>query len=294
MKDVTPKVRPGIQTVESLGGLNFEFSLTLHHHSSRHALARCSPICHSSDIALTFFSCRRSRVWFQEMQSPHPSNHRSPMESNLATFRKVRDLVRTSHFVNDLPTGNATSQEVNSARPLIFPPSPHHSSHHFSLFTPSPSCVTIVYFQTSTTLFYLSKMSSSLLERSNDALRINPNGNLYTGPSDINITTHGSDWYWAVTAVMATATLTFIGLSFTVPRRARVFHYITSAITMTAAVAYFTMASNLGYTPIHVEFSRSNHKVAGTFREIFYVRYIDWVITTPVSLHSIKCLLYKL
>jgi len=128
-------------------------------------------------------------------------------------------------------------------------------------------------------------MSSTFLDkRGNDALHVNPNGNLYTGPSDINITTHGSDWYWAVTAVMATATLIFVGLSFTVPRRARVFHYITAAITMTASVAYFSMASNLGYTPIHVEFSRSDHRVSGTYREIFYVRYIDWVITTPLLL----------
>lgn len=41
--------------------------------------------------------------------------------------------------------------------------------------------------------------------------------------SDI-ITTYGSDWYWAVTAVMAAATLAFMGLSFSVPRRNRIFH----------------------------------------------------------------------
>lgn len=130
-------------------------------------------------------------------------------------------------------------------------------------------------------------MSSNIFDkRSNDALNVNPDNGLYTGPADINITTHGSDWYWAVTAVMATSTLIFVGLSFTVPRRARIFHYITAAITMTASIAYFTMASNLGYTPIRVEFSRSDSKVSGIYREIFYVRYIDWVITTPVSLNE--------
>jgi len=124
----------------------------------------------------------------------------------------------------------------------------------------------------------------SLDKRGNNALTVNPNNGYYTGPSDINITTHGSDWYWAVTAIMAASTLMFVGLSFTVPRRARVFHYITAAITMTASVAYFSMASNLGYTPIHVEFQRSDPKVSGIYREIFYVRYIDWVITTPLLL----------
>jgi bacteriorhodopsin len=43
------------------------------------------------------------------------------------------------------------------------------------------------------------------------------------------------------------------------------------------------MASNLGYAAIEVEFQRSNPKVSGMYREIFYVRYIDWFITTPVS-----------
>lgn len=44
---------------------------------------------------------------------------------------------------------------------------------------------------------------------------------------------------------------------------------------MIAAIAYFTMASNLGWTGIAVEFRRSDPKVAGTIRQIFYVRHID-------------------
>lgn len=123
-----------------------------------------------------------------------------------------------------------------------------------------------------------------LEKRSNDALSANPNVFMYPTSSDINITTHGSDWYWAVTAVMAVSTFAFIGLSFTVPRRNRVFHYITASITMVASIAYFTMASNLGYAATMVEFERSSPKVAGLYREIFYVRYIDWFVTTPVSI----------
>ena len=44
------------------------------------------------------------------------------------------------------------------------------------------------------------------------------------------------------------------------------------------------MASNLGWTPIDVEFARSDPRVGGVNREIFYVRYIDWFITTPLLL----------
>lgn len=86
----------------------------------------------------------------------------------------------------------------------------------------------------------------------------------------IAITVRGSDWYWTVTAIMITATIAFIGLAATKPRQKRIFHYITAAITMVASIAYFSMASNLGWTGIAVEFVRNNPKVAGQYREIFY------------------------
>jgi bacteriorhodopsin len=44
------------------------------------------------------------------------------------------------------------------------------------------------------------------------------------------------------------------------------------------------MGSNLGWTAIHVEFERSDPKVAGDMRQIFYVRYIEYFITTPLLL----------
>ena len=54
---------------------------------------------------------------------------------------------------------------------------------------------------------------------------------------------------------------------------------------MVAAIAYFCMGSNLGWAAIAVEFQRPNNRlVAGNSRQIFYVRYIDWVITTPLLL----------
>lgn len=88
-----------------------------------------------------------------------------------------------------------------------------------------------------------------------------------------------TDWCpKAVTAVMFVSTLAIIGLSFTKPRSHRLFHYITAAITLVASIAYFTMGSDLGQTPITVEFVRNNSKVRGLYREIFYVRYIDWFV----------------
>jgi bacteriorhodopsin len=83
---------------------------------------------------------------------------------------------------------------------------------------------------------------------------------------------------------MALSGFIFLLLAFRKPRRDRLFHYITAAIVFVAAIAYFTMGSNLGFTPIGVEFPRSRSVVRGRYREIFYVRYIDWFITTPLLL----------
>jgi len=83
---------------------------------------------------------------------------------------------------------------------------------------------------------------------------------------------------------MTLATLVFAGMAQLKPRQDRVFHYITASVTMVAAIAYFSMGSHLGWTPIDVEFSRNDPEVRGINREIYYVRYIDWVITTPLLL----------
>lgn len=120
------------------------------------------------------------------------------------------------------------------------------------------------------------------VDMGNGALQAN--GFTNTSTTNNHITTHGSDWYWAVCAVMTVSTFAFIGLAFTKHRSQRLFHYITAAITMVAAIAYFSMASNLGWTAIRVEFPRTNPKVSGDLRQIFYVRYIDWFITTPLLL----------
>ncbi|KAF1934239.1 family A G protein-coupled receptor-like protein [Didymella exigua CBS 183.55] len=126
-------------------------------------------------------------------------------------------------------------------------------------------------------------MASNLIARANHALDLN--GNTVNGATaDIAITTHGSDLYFAICAAMGVAGFSFMGLAMRKHRRDRLFHYITAAVVFVACIAYFTMGSNLGFTPIQVEYRRSNPVVRGQYREIFYVRYIDWFITTPLLL----------
>ncbi|OTB02950.1 hypothetical protein M426DRAFT_61240 [Hypoxylon sp. CI-4A] len=117
----------------------------------------------------------------------------------------------------------------------------------------------------------------------NQALNIN---SVVGNHANLEITNHGSNWYYAVCALMGFCTLLFMALSFRKPQGDRIFHYITAGITGVACISYFAMGSNLGQTPIQAEFVRPARKwvsSAGT-REIFYARYIDWFITTPLLL----------
>ena len=124
-------------------------------------------------------------------------------------------------------------------------------------------------------------MDTTSLYARNNALLVNPN---IGGRADISITTHGSDFYYAICAVMGTVALTVMGLSFLKPQTDRIFFYITAAINATACIAYFSMGSNLGQVPITAEFQRNDPVVRGVTREIFYARYIDWFVTTPLLL----------
>jgi len=125
-----------------------------------------------------------------------------------------------------------------------------------------------------------------LLERSNDAVKIN--NDLVNGAhADIHITTHGSDVYWAWCALMAFTTILFFLWAQMRSEGSRLFHNIAAFTTLIAAIAYFTMASNLGWTGISVEWHRSGRRVAGNTRQIFYVRYIEWFLTMPLILSNL-------
>ncbi|EUC33157.1 hypothetical protein COCCADRAFT_26476 [Bipolaris zeicola 26-R-13] len=121
------------------------------------------------------------------------------------------------------------------------------------------------------------------LERRNDVFE--HNGNTVNGrTADIGLTTHGSNFYFSICAVMTVAGFAFAAMSYRIERRNRLFHYITCGVVFVAAIAYFTMGANLGFTPIEVEFRRNDPVVRGTYRAIYYARYVDWFITTPLLL----------
>lgn len=62
--------------------------------------------------------------------------------------------------------------------------------------------------------------------------------------------------------------LVVIGWHFTIPRGQRLFHQLGAIILTTATIAYFSMASNLGSTPIATEFAYLGYPI-GTLRQIW-------------------------
>lgn len=125
----------------------------------------------------------------------------------------------------------------------------------------------------------------SPLFKRNNAVQLNPTQNGKT--ADITITDHGSDFYYAICAVMGTVAIGVIAAGHMKPQKHRVFFYITAAINFTAMLAYYAMGSNQGWAPIDVEFRRSSPKVHGVNRAVFYARYIDWFVTTPLLLSDL-------
>ncbi|KAI9777900.1 MAG: hypothetical protein M1816_004389 [Peltula sp. TS41687] len=96
---------------------------------------------------------------------------------------------------------------------------------------------------------------------------------------------------WTVFVLMLISTIIFAALAFRVPVQKRLFHIITTFITATAAISYYAMATgdgnsyskNIKRKPVEVVTSVP-HIIEEIWRQIFYARYIDWAITTPLLL----------
>lgn len=113
----------------------------------------------------------------------------------------------------------------------------------------------------------------------NQAVTINPPN------AAIDITAHGSDWLWAAFSLFALSDLGMVAWMWLRPRTQRVLHLLPIVILTATTVAYFTMASNLGSTPITAEFYGNHHQnQAGepATRAIWYARYIGWTLSLPL------------
>jgi len=96
--------------------------------------------------------------------------------------------------------------------------------------------------------------------------------------------TPGSEsiWLWIGTIGMTLGMLYFIARGWGVTdKEQQRFYVLTIFIPATAAVSYFAMATGFGLTEIDV---------AGETLSIYWARYADWLITTPLLLIDLALL----
>jgi bacteriorhodopsin len=116
--------------------------------------------------------------------------------------------------------------------------------------------------------------------RVNDALAINPPA------GDQFYTVNGSNWSWTVAAVY---TLTFVivyVLSFKARAGEKFFHYLFTVANLVGAITYFALASDIGFSVVEV----SNNLNYGLTRQIFFAKYINWVVNFPIAIISLGVL----
>ena len=74
----------------------------------------------------------------------------------------------------------------------------------------------------------------------------------------------------------------------------RLYYVITTLITIFASLSYFAMATGHGVLYNHVRVRHSHNHVPDTFhdvyRQVFWARYVDWSLTTPLILINLGLL----
>jgi len=104
----------------------------------------------------------------------------------------------------------------------------------------------------------------------------------------------GTRTLWVVFIVMVISSAVFAGLSWRVPVSKRLYHVVTTLITVFAAISYFAMATGHGVAFNTITVRHSNPHVPDTFgevkRQVFWARYVDWSLTTPLLLLDLSLL----
>ncbi|KAL7622993.1 hypothetical protein AAE478_006672 [Parahypoxylon ruwenzoriense] len=97
---------------------------------------------------------------------------------------------------------------------------------------------------------------------------------------------------WVICIIMALVSVAFYTMAMRVPVQKRLFHVITALVTTIGFLSYFAMATGDGITAHSYVTGRSKHGAVTDIveRDIYWVRYADWALTTPLILLDL-CLL---
>ncbi|KAL8691101.1 MAG: hypothetical protein Q9218_003594 [Villophora microphyllina] len=93
---------------------------------------------------------------------------------------------------------------------------------------------------------------------------------------------------WVVFVIMLLSSLAFYIMAFRVPVQKRLFHILTAFITTFATLSYYAMAvgDGVGQNKIMIKHTQKHFPDTydTVYREVYWARYVDWSVTTPLLL----------
>ncbi|KAG8533017.1 uncharacterized protein KY384_001800 [Bacidia gigantensis] len=104
----------------------------------------------------------------------------------------------------------------------------------------------------------------------------------------------GNRTLWVVFVIMVISSIAFYAMAFRVPVQKRLFHILTAFITTFAAISYFAMAvgDGISHNKIVIKEKQKNFPDVDhiIYREVYWARYVDWSVTTPLLLLDLSLL----
>ncbi|KAL8722280.1 MAG: hypothetical protein Q9181_007520 [Wetmoreana brouardii] len=93
---------------------------------------------------------------------------------------------------------------------------------------------------------------------------------------------------WVVFVIMLLSSIAFYVMAFRVPVQKRLFHILTAFITTFATLSYYAMAVGDGVGQNKILIKHTQKHFPDTYdtiyREVYWARYVDWSLTTPLLL----------
>lgn len=138
--------------------------------------------------------------------------------------------------------------------------------------------------------------STSLPPIATSSPSVGPVPTVIPGPSAVlqEIHSTGKRTLWVVTVLMGLSSLVFYVLAARAPLSKRILHTLVAITTTISFIAYMALATGTGMAWKHDIFTRSHKHVPDTterhFRQILWLRYINWFLTSPLTLINLALL----
>ncbi|KAF3934311.1 Opsin-1 [Dactylella cylindrospora] len=117
----------------------------------------------------------------------------------------------------------------------------------------------------------------------------------HTPPQIEHITKLGHTTLWVVFALMLLSSIAFIATAWKVAIPKRLFYQLTTFTAIITTFSYYAMATHSGFS-FHdaMDVHRHKHDIPDTrhlvFRQIFWARFLQWFLTTPLILINLGTL----